>query len=129
MSKFIINGGKKLSGEIVVGGSKNAMFPVLAASLLTTDECRFTNVPAILDREIFCKLIQDLGAEVEISDHTVVIRAKNLNKHVLNFELSSKLRGSIVLLGALLGRFKQAKMSFMLGAISWAVQSRLKEIG
>ncbi|OGE83301.1 MAG: UDP-N-acetylglucosamine 1-carboxyvinyltransferase [Candidatus Doudnabacteria bacterium RIFCSPLOWO2_01_FULL_44_21] len=112
MSKFIINGGKKLSGEIVVGGSKNAMFPVLAASLLTTDECRFTNVPAILDREIFCKLIQDLGAEVEISDHTVVIRAKNLNKHVLNFELSSKLRGSIVLLGALLGRFKQAKMSF-----------------
>ena len=112
MSKFIINGQTKLKGEIKVSGSKNAMFPVLAAALLTEDECTFTNVPAIKDREVFCALLENLGAQVKISDHTVVIQAKTITAHKLNSELSAKLRGSVVLLGALLGRLGKAQMDF-----------------
>ncbi len=112
MAKFIITGGKKLSGEIQVAGSKNALFPLLAASLLTEDECRFTNVPEINDKVVMADLLKDLGAEVDVSDHALAIRAKNLKKPELSGEYSGKLRGSIVLLGALLVRMKKAKMTF-----------------
>ncbi|MEJ0021292.1 MAG: UDP-N-acetylglucosamine 1-carboxyvinyltransferase [Candidatus Doudnabacteria bacterium] len=112
MSKFIINGGKKLKGEMRVSGSKNALFPLFAASLLTIEPCRFTNVPEIKDKQVMVDLITDLGVEVQVSDHALSVNAANLNKSELNPELTGKLRGSIVLLGALLGRTKKAKMSF-----------------
>src|SRR5579885_3791858 len=112
MSKFIIAGGKKLAGEIKVSGSKNALFPLLAAALLTDQECRFTNVPEILDKQVMVEILKDLGAEVQVSPHQLVIKAAHLTKSEVNRELSSKLRGSIVLLGGLLGRCGQAKMTF-----------------
>ncbi len=112
MSKFIIQGGKKLAGEIKVAGSKNALFPLLAAALLTEEGCRFTNVPEIKDREVMIELLKDLGVSVEVSGSTVVVNAKNLAKSELKEELTSKLRGSVVLLGALLARSGKAKMNF-----------------
>lgn len=112
MSKFIIQGGKKLSGEITVSGSKNAMFPLFAAALLTKEECRFANVPAIKDREVMISLIRDLGAVVSETDHEVTIQANDLKKTQLDQNLAGRLRGSIVLLGVLLGRLKKAGMVF-----------------
>ncbi len=111
MSKFIINGGKKLSGEIRVNGSKNALFPLFAAALLTDEECQFTNVPDILDKQVMLDLLADLGAQVSVTDHAVSIQAANLKKSEVSPE-ATKLRGSIVLLGALLARTKKAKISF-----------------
>jgi UDP-N-acetylglucosamine 1-carboxyvinyltransferase len=95
-----------------VAGSKNAMFPLFAAAFLTEEECKFTNVPAIKDREVMVAIMQDLGAEVSVSDHTVSIRAASLKTSELNPQLAGKLRGSIVLLGALLGRTHEAAMTF-----------------
>ncbi len=112
MSKFVIRGGKPLQGEIKVAGSKNALFPLFAASLLSDENCKFTNVPQITDKGIMCNLLSDLGAEVIDSGHEVVINAKNLYKYELNSSLATSLRGSIVLLGALLGRCKKATMAF-----------------
>lgn len=112
MSKFIINGGKGLSGEIKVSGSKNALFPLFAASLLTSEPCLFTNVPDIKDKDVMVELLRDLGATVKVSDHSVEVRATNISKSELDTELTGKLRGSIVLLGSLLARTKKAKMSF-----------------
>lgn len=112
MSKFIIRGGKKLSGEISVAGSKNVMFPLFAAAFLTEEECRFENVPAIKDREVMVEIMKDLGAEVSVDDHSVSIRAANLRTSELNPALAGKLRGSIVMLGALLGRTHKAVMTF-----------------
>jgi len=112
MSKFIINGGKKLLGEIRVSGSKNAMFPLFAASLLTTEACHFSNVPQIKDTEVMLDLLRDLGAEVTTSDRSVTVKAENITKHEPDAKLVSKLRGSIVLLGALLGRMNEAQISF-----------------
>ena len=117
MSKFIINGGKKLAGEIKVAGSKNAVFPLFAASLLTDQECHFTNVPEILDKKLMLDLITDLGVEVRVAEHEVWIKASKINKYTVNSKLATKLRGSIVLLGALLGRFKKAQMVFPGGDI------------
>jgi UDP-N-acetylglucosamine 1-carboxyvinyltransferase len=112
MSKFIINGGKKLGGQIAVSGSKNALFPLMAAALLTDEECVLTNVPQIKDMETMVAILQDLGAIVNPSDHSLVIKAEKIEKNTPNPELVSKLRGSIVLLGALLARMKKVSMSF-----------------
>src|SRR3954464_5157593 len=106
MAKYIIKGGKKLQGEIKVAGSKNAVFPLFAAALLTDQPCRFTNVPEIQDKQVIVDLIKDLGADVAVSDHTVLITAASLQKSEPDPKLASKLRGSMVLLGALLGRVK-----------------------
>src|SRR5688500_16595080 len=112
MSKFIIQGGKKLSGEIQVAGSKNAMFPLFAAALLTSEECVFTNVPEITDKEVMVALLSDLGANVKVLDHQVSITANKLSKYEVDPLLAGKFRGSIVLLGSLLSRFGRAKMNF-----------------
>ncbi|OGE74200.1 MAG: UDP-N-acetylglucosamine 1-carboxyvinyltransferase [Candidatus Doudnabacteria bacterium RIFCSPLOWO2_02_FULL_42_9] len=112
MAKFIINGGKKLSGEIKVSGSKNALFPIFAASLLTEQPCRISNVPEIVDKQVMVHLLADLGVQMNVSPHEVLITAANINKTDLNPELTSKLRGSVVLLGALLARMKRVTMSF-----------------
>jgi len=112
MSKFIIQGGKILSGEIKVSGSKNALFPLMAAALLTEEECRFTNVPEIKDKQVMVELIQDLGVEVKVSDRAISIKAANLKKSEPDPTLTGKLRGSVVLLGALLARLGKVKMFF-----------------
>ncbi|MDP4001134.1 MAG: UDP-N-acetylglucosamine 1-carboxyvinyltransferase [bacterium] len=108
MSKFRINGGQALSGEIRISGSKNAIFPLLAACLLTDEECVLTNVPKIKDAEYMLEIISDLGVKVNFSENKAVIQASELKSHKPNPELVSKLRGSLVLVGALLGRLGKA---------------------
>ncbi len=110
MSKFIINGGKKLEGEIRVSGSKNAVLPLIAATLLTDEECVLTNVPQIKDVEIMTAILQDLGVMANPTNHELVIKAEKIAKTDLNSELVSKLRGSVLLVGALLGRMKKVSM-------------------
>lgn len=112
MSKFIITGQKILKGEIAVSGSKNAVLPIMAASLLTTDECVLTNVPNIKDVETMGEIISDLGAKVAFTDHTIRINAKDLKKSNPLPALVSKLRGSILLLGPLLARMHSVTMPF-----------------
>lgn len=104
MSKFIIRGGKKLAGEIRVSGAKNAVLPLMAASLLTEDECVLTNVPHIADVESMKAILLDLGAEVHFSDDRMSIRAAHITKSEPDPDLVSKFRASIVLLGALISR-------------------------
>src|SRR3989344_5232517 len=112
MSKFIINGGKKLSGGIRVSGSKNAMFPLMAARLLTDEECVLTNVPQIKDMETMVAILQDLGVMVNSSDRSLVIKAEKIEKTKPDPELVSSLRGSVVLLGSILARMKKVTMAF-----------------
>jgi len=109
--KFIINGGKSLSGEIEVRGSKNAAGPVLAAALLTQDECVIENVPFIDDISNVLKTFEDIGVEVVKSgDKKVKITAKKVDPAKMDFERASKTRISVLLFGALLGRVKNFRM-------------------
>src|ERR1041384_7699361 len=99
MSTLLIEGGHRLQGRVAVEGNKNAALPLLAACLLTEDECVLTNVPRIGDVEVMARLLLDLGAEVEgICSTTLRVRAPQLVKDEPDGALVGRLRGSVLLL-------------------------------
>ncbi|OGE91211.1 MAG: UDP-N-acetylglucosamine 1-carboxyvinyltransferase [Candidatus Doudnabacteria bacterium RIFCSPHIGHO2_01_FULL_50_11] len=104
MEKFVIRGGKPLAGSIRIAGSKNAVLPMLAATLLTRDVCTITNVPDILDVRNFLQILKNLGCEVSIKGGKVQIRAARLVSTRLDSRLGSSMRASVLLLGSLLAR-------------------------
>ncbi len=116
MEKFVIEGGKKLSGEIRVSGSKNATLPVLAATLLTDSVCEIRNVPKLRDTMTMCKLLRSLGKTVEISPTKIKISG-SANNHVADYKLVSTMRGSFCVLGPLLAKLGKAKVSMPGGCI------------
>src|SRR5216110_2748188 len=112
MSTLLIEGGRRLSGAVEVEGNKNAALPLLAACLLTTDECVLTNVPRISDVEVMARLILDLGGEVEgIGSTTLRVRCASIVKDEPDGALVGRLRGSVLLLGPLLARRGRATLA------------------
>ncbi len=112
MSTLLIEGGHRLGGRVSVEGNKNAALPLLAACLLTDDECVLTNVPRIGDVEVMARLLLDLGVEVEgIGTTTLRIRAKQVKTHAPDRSLVGRLRGSVLLLGPLLARTGRARIA------------------
>ncbi|MDP4008989.1 MAG: UDP-N-acetylglucosamine 1-carboxyvinyltransferase [bacterium] len=106
METFIIQGGVPLSGEIEVRGSKNATFPLMAATILTTQDCVIENVPRIEDIFRMVEIFQGMGAVVEWEgERTLRISTKNLDPARIDRKLVSRLRGSVLLIGPLLARF------------------------
>lgn len=109
MAELVIQGGRTLSGRIAVGGNKNAALPLLAACLLTTETCELHNVPPIRDVAVMLDLLRSLGAEVErVGGATVRITCANVRSSEPDPALVGRLRGSVLLLGALLGRTGRA---------------------
>jgi UDP-N-acetylglucosamine 1-carboxyvinyltransferase len=105
MSTLLIEGGRRLSGRVEVEGNKNAALPLLAACLLTTEECVLTNIPRIRDVEVMARLLLELGAEVEgIGSTTLRVCCPNVIKDEPDPTLVGSLRGSVLLLGPLLAR-------------------------
>jgi UDP-N-acetylglucosamine 1-carboxyvinyltransferase len=112
MSTLLIEGGHRLEGRVAVEGNKNAALPLLAACLLTEDECVLTNVPRIGDVEVMARLLLDLGAEVHgIGTTTLRVRAKQITTYVPDRSLVGRLRGSVLLLGPLLARTGRAHIA------------------
>src|SRR5437762_5181571 len=112
MSTLLIEGGQRLSGAVEVEGNKNAALPLLAACLLTRDECVLTNVPRISDVEVMARLILDLGGEVEgIGSTTLRVRCPDILKDEPDPTLVGRLRGSVLLLGPLLARRGRAHLA------------------
>src|ERR1700675_3682006 len=112
MSTLLIEGGQKLSGAVEVEGNKNAALPLLAACLLTKEECVLTNVPRIGDVEVMARLLLDLGAEVEgIGSTTLRIRCPDVIKDEPDGALVGRLRGSVLLLGPLLARRGRVRLA------------------
>jgi UDP-N-acetylglucosamine 1-carboxyvinyltransferase len=111
MSALHIAGGRRLSGRIAVEGNKNAALPLLAACLLTRDECVLENVPRIRDVEVLANLLVGLGATVEgLGTSTLRIRCAELRGDRPDANLVGKLRGSVLLLGPLLVRQGSARL-------------------
>lgn len=102
--KYVINGGYRLEGTIRISGNKNSVFPCMAAALLTEDEVVLENISNLLDTEVLIQILQKLGVAVEKKGSIVRIKASNIRHFTLPEDLMLKLRGSIVLVGALLGR-------------------------
>ena len=112
MSTLLIEGGHRLRGRVAVEGNKNAALPLLAACLLTEDECVLTNVPRIGDVEVMARLLVDLGAEVDgIGSTTLRVRAAGVRSHAPDRALVGRLRGSVLLLGPLLARLGRAHLA------------------
>jgi UDP-N-acetylglucosamine 1-carboxyvinyltransferase len=112
MSTLLIEGGRRLSGSVDVEGNKNAALPLLAACLLTADECVLHNVPRISDVEVMARLLLDLGAQVEgIGSTTLRIRCPEVVKDEPDGALVGRLRGSVLLLGPLLARRGAARLA------------------
>jgi UDP-N-acetylglucosamine 1-carboxyvinyltransferase len=111
MEKFIINGQKKLRGEIDVRGSKNAAGPILAAALLTDEECIIDNLPLIEDIFNIIEVLKSLGAKIDnLSERKIKIKAGSLTPEKMDFDKISKTRISVLLFGSLLARAKHFKI-------------------
>jgi UDP-N-acetylglucosamine 1-carboxyvinyltransferase len=109
MSTLVIEGGHRLYGRLDVEGNKNSALPLIAACLLTDEECVLQNVPRIADVEVMCRLLLDLGAEVEgIGTTTLKICARTIAKYEPDRTLVGRLRGSVLLMGPLLARCGKA---------------------
>lgn len=110
MSKYIIQGGNRLQGSVNISGNKNAVLPCMAATILTAEEVTLTNVPKIRDVDVMLEILQVLGARVNREGETLKILTENILTTDLPTELTNKLRGSVLLAGALLAR--ASKVSF-----------------
>jgi len=117
MPKFIINGGRKLKGEIAVKGAKNAALKIIPAAILSAETITINNIPDIEDIGKSFDLLIDLGAKVEINGARAVISTKNINKTELLPKLADKFRASIMFVGPLLARFGEAKFPLPGGCI------------
>jgi UDP-N-acetylglucosamine 1-carboxyvinyltransferase len=108
MVSYTIIGGKKLEGEANVSGSKNASLPILAASILNNGITKLYNVPNIYDTKVMIEILRNLGCKVKRIHDKIVIDSRNIKKYEIPEELMKKMRSSVILAGALLGRFKKA---------------------
>lgn len=111
MDSFVIEGGRKLDGDINLQGCKNAALPILAASILSKSESIIHNVPGIEDVGIMIKLLKNLGCRVIKEGNTISVNSEDLNKTSLNEGLLRKMRSSIMLMGAVLSLNKECSFS------------------
>ena len=116
MESFLIKGGVPLHGEVEISGSKNAALPIMAATLLTDEPCIIRHVPDLSDTRFMAQILASLGAEVKFRNGTLTIRARKL-KGYADYKLVRKMRGSICIMGPLLGRLRQARVSLPGGCI------------
>ena len=112
MSKLLINGGNKLFGEIEVSSAKNSYLTILAGSILVEGEITLHKYPNYSDTESMCQILKHLGAEIRREDTSIILDNSGLNAHDIPTELASLVRSSIFTLGAIIGRFKKAKVAY-----------------
>ena len=113
MEKIIIQGGRRLKGEVEISGFKNAAVAIMPATLLAGDISTIENLPGISDVKTLSKILQVLGANIEIKDkNTMEIDTSSIKDCFVNYEDAKDLRASYYFIGALLGRFKKAEVPF-----------------
>ncbi len=111
MDKLVITGGARLSGEVAISGAKNAALPILCASLLSAEPLTLTNVPGLNDIGTMLKLLAQMGVRIEREGDRVTLDASGLNNPLAPYELVKTMRASILVLGPLLARCREAKVS------------------
>jgi UDP-N-acetylglucosamine 1-carboxyvinyltransferase len=111
LDKLIIKGGKKLSGDVTVSGSKNAALPIFVSTLLAPGVNTISNVPFLRDINTTIKVMESLGAVVEGNGNVVRLDTSGVNNHEATYDLVKTMRASVLVLGPLLARFGQARVS------------------
>src|SRR5260221_10385388 len=116
MDSLLIKGGTPLRGEVIISGAKNAVLPIMAATLLTQEPCIIRRVPDLSDVRFMVQILTWLGAEVQLRNGTLHVQAKKI-KGAGDYDLVRKMRGSICIMGPLLGRLHKATVSLPGGCI------------
>ncbi len=112
MSKFIIQGGKKLEGEVKVSGSKNAALPIIAATVLIKGKTVLYNVPNIQDVQTMFEIIRDIGGKVTKKNNKIIIDTSKVHTYEIPENLMRKMRSSVILAGAIIGKYNKANFSY-----------------
>ncbi len=112
MEQYIIKGGKPLVGEVTISGYKNAALGIIAAAIMTDETVKIENVPDIRDIDVLLQAIEDIGAKVDrINRNTITISGSKINTVDVDFDYVRKIRASYYLVGALIGKYKGAKVA------------------
>lgn len=112
MQSYIIEGGHKLEGNVNISGSKNASLPIIAGSILNANISKLYNVPNIHDTQITLKILKLLGCKVKKDGNKVEINSKFMTKKEIPEELMRQMRSTVIMAGAIIGRFKEATFSY-----------------
>jgi len=134
LDKIVITGGVPLKGEVKISGAKNAALPILVSSLLTSGENIYHNIPRLVDIQTICKLLRMLGVKVEGEPPDLVVQAKAISNCEAPYDLVKTMRASILVLGPLVARLGEARVSLPGGCAIGARPvnlhlSALKELG
>lgn len=111
MSRFIIQGGKKLEGEIEISGSKNAALPIIAATVLNAGTTTLYNVPDIQDVNTMFEILKKIGATIKRKNNKIIINTSKIHTYEIPDDLMRQMRSSVILAGALLGKYHKARFS------------------
>jgi len=112
LTKYIINGGNRLNGEVSISGAKNAAVAIIPAALLVDGPCRIENVPKIIDVTLQLEILRELGAHIRLLNSTTVeVNGDYIAEAKVPYELMRKIRASYYLIGALLGRYHHAEVA------------------
>lgn len=112
MSEYIIKGGRKISGEVTISGSKNAALPIIAASILNKGKTTLYNVPNIHDTQMMFEILNKIGGKVSKKNNKVIIETSKINKYEIPEDLMRQMRSSVIFAGSLVGRYKKATFSY-----------------
>ena len=111
MDKLIVRGGNPLNGEVTISGGKNAVLPVIAATILADNICEINAVPHLSDVYTINEVLHSLGAGVDFHDDVLVIDPRSINTCIAPYEYIQKMRASILILGPLLAKKGKAVVS------------------
>lgn len=112
MCCYIIDGGKKLDGIVKVSGSKNAALPIISAAILNGGITKLYNIPNIHDTRITLEILKYLGCKVNKNNDKIEINSKNITKKDIPEKLMREMSTTVIIAGALLGRFKEVIFSY-----------------
>ena len=118
MDKLVINGGKPLSGSVEINGAKNAVLPIMAAALLADGKTTLNRVPGLSDTRTMIRLLEMLGAKADFQDRQLTIDASNITSLEAPYDLVKTMRASFYVMGPLLARFGEARVSLP-GGCAW----------
>ena len=118
VDKLVVNGGKELKGKVKISGAKNAVLPIMASSLIATGVTTINNVPNLRDTRTFIELLTILGAKCNFEDSTLTIDATNIISLEAPYDLVKTMRASFYVMGPLLGRYGETKVSLP-GGCAW----------
>lgn len=112
VSKFVIQGGTKLKGDIRIGGAKNAVLPILAATVMNSSENLLLDCPKLKDVETMISILESIGCKVNFQDNALSVDSSTLSSHIIPEQLVREMRSSIFLMGPMLARCGKVKISY-----------------